>query len=88
MRAAVRSVRRGRPARVVVAVPVGSDQACTALRSEADDIVCLFTPEPFWAVGFYYELFEPTEDSEVQQLLREAQLASGQSPAGPRDRSN
>lgn len=72
MRAAVRSVRRDDAARVVVAVPVGSDQACSALAAEADEVVCLFSPEPFWAVGFYYEHFEPTEDDEVQQILSAA----------------
>ena len=80
MRAAVRSVRRGDAARVVVAVPVGSDQACSALAAEADEVVCLFQPEPFWAVGFYYEHFEPTEDDEVQQILSAAhaqRLAAG-----------
>jgi predicted phosphoribosyltransferase/dienelactone hydrolase len=72
MRAAVRSVRRAEPARVVVAVPVGSVQACTALAGEVDDLVCLFAPEPFWAVGYYYEHFEPTEDAEVTQILADA----------------
>jgi predicted phosphoribosyltransferase len=72
MRAAVRSVRAGGPAKVIVAVPIGSEQACTALRDEADDVVCLFMPEPFWAVGFYYEHFEPTEDAEVEQILSAA----------------
>ena len=72
MRAAVRSVRRGGPARIVVAVPVGSVQACAALAGEADDVVCLFAPEAFWAVGYYYEHFEPTEDDEVQAILSAA----------------
>jgi putative phosphoribosyl transferase len=72
MRAAVRSVRKQHPARLVVAVPVGSHEACAALRKEADELVCLYEPEPFWAVGLYYEQFAPTEDSEVQQLLEES----------------
>lgn len=72
MRAAVRSVRSMQPARLVVAVPVGSQEACTALRAEADEVVCLFEPEPFWAVGLYYENFEPIEDTEVQRLLQES----------------
>jgi putative phosphoribosyl transferase len=71
MRAAVRSVARRHPARLAVAVPVGSRQACDALRQEADDIVCLMTPDPFWAVGLYYEDFAPAEDDEVQRLLQE-----------------
>jgi predicted phosphoribosyltransferase len=72
MRAAVRSVRQQRPARLVVAVPVGSRQACEALRREADEVICLATPEPFWAVGLYYADFTPTEDAEVQALLQAA----------------
>lgn len=70
MRAAVRSVRRQRPARIVVAVPVGAPAACEALRREADEVVCLLEPELFFAVGGFYERFEPTEDAEVQELLQ------------------
>jgi putative phosphoribosyl transferase len=69
MRASVRSVRASDPKKLVVAVPVGSGQACAVLRSEADEVVCLFEPEPFWAVGFYYQHFDPTEDAEVEQIL-------------------
>ncbi len=82
MRAAVRSVRAQRPAKLVVAVPVGSQQACAALRAEADDVVCLFEPEAFFAVGAFYEHFEPTEDAEVQELLQEA--CAPHRPAGTR----
>jgi hypothetical protein len=84
MRAAVRSARSAHAARVVVAVPAGSQEACTALRSEADDVVCLFEPEPFWAVGFYCEQFGQTEDSEVQQILADAHARRPvRSRAGP-----
>lgn len=72
MRAAVRSVRKRQPTRLVVAVPVGSREACSALRAEADEVVCLSEPEPFFAVGLYYQHFEPTEDAEVQEILQEA----------------
>ncbi|MBI4491770.1 MAG: phosphoribosyltransferase [Chloroflexi bacterium] len=72
MRAAVRSVRKRQPARLVVAIPVGSRDACAALRAEADEVVCLHEPEPFWAVGLHYERFEPTEDAEVLRIVREA----------------
>ncbi len=72
MRAAVRSVRSGQPARLVVAVPVGSTQACEALRQEADELICLRTPEDFWAVGAYYAHFEPVEDGEVADILHAA----------------
>ena len=71
MRAAVRSVRRHRPALLVVAVPVGSREACAALREEADELVCPLVPESFGAVGYFYENFGPTEDAEVERILRE-----------------
>jgi putative phosphoribosyl transferase len=72
MRAAIRAVRGRRPARLVVAVPVGARQTCAALRTEADEVVSLCEPEPFLAVGLYYQDFEPTDDDEVQRLLEDA----------------
>jgi predicted phosphoribosyltransferase len=48
---------------------VGSREACTALRGEADEVVCPYEPEPFWAVGLYFENFEPTRDEEVTAIL-------------------
>jgi putative phosphoribosyl transferase len=71
MRAAVRAVRQQQPARLVVAVPVGSPDACAALRREADEVVCLHEPAPFGAVGSWYQRFEQTEDAEVERLLEE-----------------
>jgi predicted phosphoribosyltransferase len=73
MRASVRSVRKAGPSRLVVAVPVGSREACAAIRQEADEVVCLWQPELFWAVGLYYDNFEPTEDEEVSRILQEYQ---------------
>jgi putative phosphoribosyl transferase len=71
MRASVRALRKSSPARLVVAVPVGSEEACEALRAEADEVVCPWVPGFFGAVGFFYENFEPTEDDEVRDILRE-----------------
>jgi len=70
MRASVRALRKKSPARLVVAVPVGSEEACEALRAEADEVVCPWVPDFFGAVGIFYENFEPTEDDEVQDILR------------------
>lgn len=70
MRAAVAVVRRQNPARLVAAVPVGARESCTDLRTEVDELVCLYEPEQFWAVGRYYQHFAPVEDDEVRQLLR------------------
>ena len=71
MRAAARSLRARGPRRLVVAVPVGSQQACVELRQDADEIVCLAVPEPFHAVGQYYVDFGQVEDREVLRLLEE-----------------
>jgi putative phosphoribosyl transferase len=80
MRAAVRSVAKRQPARLIVAVPVGSRDACEALRDEADEVVCLVTPDPFWAVGLYYRDFTPVSDDDVERLLR--QFRATAAPAG------
>jgi predicted phosphoribosyltransferase len=73
MRAAVAALRQMEPARIVVAVPVGSAETCHDLGQEADEVVCASTPEPFRAVGLWYEDFSQTSDEEVRELLeREA----------------
>jgi len=69
MRAAVAALRRLGPQRIIVAVPVGSSDACTDLRNEADEVVCADTPEPFFAVGMWYDDFSQTTDEEVRQYL-------------------
>jgi predicted phosphoribosyltransferase len=72
MRAAVRALRRMDPRAIIVAVPVAAPSTCDDLRAEVDDIVCLRTPEPFQAVGLWYEDFAQTSDAEVRALLDEA----------------
>lgn len=72
MHAAVRSVRKQQPAHLIVAAPVGSHEACAALAHEADEVVCPWRPEPFGAVGLYYENFAQTSDAEVQQILEQS----------------
>ena len=79
MRAAALALRQQGPARVVVAVPVASREACEEFRDEVDDIVCASTPEPFMGVGRWYEDFSQTTDEEVRSLLARAR---GQSAAG------
>lgn len=71
MRASVKSVRSREPAKLVVAVPVGSREACAALKQEADEVVCPYQPVLFWAVGYHYENFEPTLDHDVLEILRQ-----------------
>jgi len=71
MRAAVRALRKMEPRTVIVAVPVAAASTCEELGNdpEVDDIVCLLTPEPFQAVGLWYEDFRQTTDEEVHDLL-------------------
>lgn len=69
MRASARSLRQRRPARLVAAVPVGAREACSALRPDVDEVVCLRQPEPFVAIGICYHHFEPVEDEQVRELL-------------------
>lgn len=75
MRAALASVQRQAPAHVTVAVPVGSREACEALAPMADEVICLWRPEPFGALAQYYENFVPTSDEEAHELLRQASTA-------------
>lgn len=72
MEAAVLGLRRLEPARIVVAVPVGAKETCERLRKIADEVVCLETPEPFQAVGLWYDDFSQTSDEEVLRLLADA----------------
>ncbi|WP_406440151.1 phosphoribosyltransferase [Streptomyces sp. NBC_01613] len=68
-RAALRSVRRQAPARVVLAVPVGSPEAADGMRDEADEVLCLEQPPTFMAVGLCYEDFEQLTDEDVLKAL-------------------
>jgi putative phosphoribosyl transferase len=80
MRAAAEAVERLDPARVVVAVPVASEQTCDAFRDVVDEIVCGVTPTPFHAVGLWYDDFTQTSDEEVRDLLARAKEHVGSSP--------
>jgi len=72
MRAAVAALRQQGPACIVVAVPVGAAETCAELQRQADKVVCVHTPEPFYAVGAWYEDFSQTTDEEVRDLLTRA----------------
>ena len=69
MRAAVEALQKMGPAAVTVAVPVAARQTCNEFRSRGIDVVCVRTPEPFQAVGLWYDDFAQTEDAEVHRLL-------------------
>lgn len=72
MIAAARYVRSQHPRKLIVAVPAGSSEACRNLAREADECICLATPEPFFAVGEWYEDFRQVTDSEVEQILKDS----------------
>jgi predicted phosphoribosyltransferase len=69
MRAGVQALRQEGAGRIVVAVPVAAPETCDAFREIADDIICAETPEPFRAVGLWYDDFSQTTDEEVHDIL-------------------
>jgi erythromycin esterase-like protein/predicted phosphoribosyltransferase len=85
MRAAIQSLRRLLPARIVVAVPAAPNSTCEELAAEVDEVVCATTPSPFFAVGQSYWDFTQTTDEEVRDLLRAAStsVAAGAGARGP-----
>ncbi|HTK41474.1 MAG TPA: phosphoribosyltransferase family protein [Gemmatimonadales bacterium] len=72
LRAALSAVRSERPARIVVAVPVGAPESVARFREMADDVVCLEMPPDFRAVSLSYDDFSPTSDAEVVECLEAA----------------
>lgn len=76
MTTALRAIRKAGPARLVLAVPVAPADVVPRLRAECDELVCLATPDPFFAVGVHYGDFRQTGDSEVIELLASARRPS------------
>ena len=72
MQAAVLAIRQQHPLHLAVAVPVSARDTCVALRQQADEVICAATPEPFRAVGLWYQQFPQATDDEVCALLEEA----------------
>jgi erythromycin esterase-like protein/predicted phosphoribosyltransferase len=81
MQAAILALRQREPARIVVAVPVGARETCESLARSADEVICVAMPEPFNAVGLWYEQFSQTSDDEVRRLLEAGP------PSGPAARA-
>jgi predicted phosphoribosyltransferase len=71
--AALRALRQQKPQKLILAVPVGPPDSIQMLSAEADQVVCLATPEPFWAVGRFFVDWSQTSDEEVIALLRQGQ---------------
>jgi putative phosphoribosyl transferase len=72
MRAAAVALKQQQPAQIIVAVPVAAAQTCNEFQDEVDKVICATTPEPFYAVGLWYEDFSQTSDAEVRDLLAQA----------------
>ena len=81
-RAAIAALRQLKPARIVLAAPVAPASTCRSLRREVDDLVCLDTPESFYAIGQFYEDFSQVSDDEVTTLLElNSELGANQTDA-------
>jgi predicted phosphoribosyltransferase len=72
MRAAVTALRRKRPASIIVAVPTAARSTCEEFKSIADDCICTITPDPFQAVGLWYDDFEQISDQQVCDLVAQS----------------
>ena len=77
MRAAVDVARAARAAHIVAAAPVGSAEACESVRGKVDDLVCVSVPDPFAAVGYWYDEFPQVEDGKVMELLERQAVGAG-----------
>lgn len=71
-RAALKALRRGKPKKLVLAVPVAPPDTVSKLRQEVDEIICLETPDPFYAIGVFYHEFAQMSDEDVVAVLRES----------------
>lgn len=82
MKAALHAVRRRGPSAVVVAVPVAAPETAAAFEREpeVDGVVTVITPEPFFAVGLWYDNFEPVTDAQVRASLRNLHTRGGTPP--------
>lgn len=69
VRAALQALGKTKAHKVVLAVPVAPRDVLSALRTLCDEVICLATPEPFYAVGAHYRDFTQTTDDEVTGLL-------------------
>jgi predicted phosphoribosyltransferase len=72
MLVAIRALHLQQPARIVVAVPTSAPSVCAEIGREVDEIICAITPEPFYAVGLWYDDFSETTDDDVRMMLHQA----------------
>jgi putative phosphoribosyl transferase len=79
--AGIHALRALGPAKIVVAIPLAPSNVCNRLAFEVEEIVCVATPEPFGAVGQFYDDFSPVEDEEVLALLARSRHAASATAA-------
>jgi putative phosphoribosyl transferase len=80
IRAALKALRRKRPKALILAVPVAPSEAIEELESQVDGLVCLRTPEPFYAIGIHYADFHQMSDYEVIRILAERRCEAVERP--------
>jgi putative phosphoribosyl transferase len=80
VRAALHAVRRAGPARLVLGAPVAPPDTIASLRDDADEIVCLATPDMFWSISMFYGSFPQLDDSEVSVMME--RIAGDHAAAG------
>lgn len=71
IQAAIKSIKKYNPKKIILAVPVAPQDTITLLEKIVDEVICLFIPNEFYAVGLYYKSFEQTTDEEVFNIVRE-----------------
>jgi putative phosphoribosyl transferase len=74
IRAAISTLKKQKPRKLVVAVPVAGLSTCEELEAEVDEVVCILKPEDLYAIGLWYEDFQQTTDAEVCELLTRQKL--------------
>lgn len=72
MLAAIKSIRKSGAEKIIVAVPVAAPESLSLIEHEVDNVICLYAPDDLGAIGYYYENFDQTEDSEVLKLIEKA----------------
>jgi len=70
--ATIEMIRKENPDKIVIAVPVGPKDSIRTMQDHADEVICLFTPSPFFAIGMFYQNFDQVDDEEAIRLLKEA----------------
>jgi putative phosphoribosyl transferase len=82
MRAAIAALRRLGPDRLVIAVPTAAPATCDEISQLVDECICMTTPDPFHAVGVWYEDFSQTTDEQVRDLLDRAAVKTAATQQG------